>query len=76
MSIWLVVPEEEVLNLQTRAQSQDNVLHLDYALSALQVEMTDEVMDETTAFWAAPERPFRCACWYRHSHFCWRALGS
>jgi len=53
VSIWLVVPEEEVLNLQTRAQAQDNVLHLDDALSALQVEMTDEVMDETTAFWAA-----------------------
>lgn len=51
MSIWLVVPEEEVLSLQTRAQNQGNVLHLDDALSALQVEMTDEVMDETTAFW-------------------------
>ena len=53
VSIWLVVPEEEVLTLQTRAQAQDNVLHLDDALSALQVEMTDEVMDETTAFWTA-----------------------
>ena len=53
MSIWLVVPEEEVLTLQTRAQAQDNVLHLDDALSALQVEMTDEVMDETTEFWTA-----------------------
>ena len=47
------MPEEEVLTLQTRAQAQDNVLHLDDALSALQVEMTDEVMDETTAFWTA-----------------------
>ncbi|MEX0768846.1 MAG: RNA polymerase sigma factor RpoD [Microthrixaceae bacterium] len=52
MSIWLVVPQEEVASLQTRARSQGNILHLDDALSALQVEMTDEVMDETTSFWA------------------------
>ena len=53
MSIWLTVPEDEVLNLQTRADSHAGVLHVDDALSALRAEMTDEVMDETRSFWQA-----------------------
>ena len=53
MSIWLTVPEDEVLNLQTRADSHAGVLRVDDALSALRAEMTDEVMDETRSFWQA-----------------------
>jgi len=53
VSIWLTVPEGEVLNLQSRADSHAGVLHLDDALSALRAEMTDEVMDQTRAFWQA-----------------------
>ena len=53
MSIWLTVPEDEVRNLQRRAEAHQGVLQLDDALSALRAEMTDEVMDQTREFWQA-----------------------
>ncbi len=52
MSIWEGVPESEVTALQARADRNGGALGLDDALSALQVEMTDEVVDETREFWA------------------------
>ena len=51
MSIWEGVPESEVTALQARADRNGGALGLDDALSALQVEMTDEVVDETRDFW-------------------------
>ncbi len=53
MSIWQTVPDNEILGLQARAEEHGGVLLLDDALSALREEMTDEVVDETKAFWAA-----------------------
>ncbi len=53
MSIWQTVPDNEILGLQARADEHGGVLQLDDALSALREEMTDEVVDETKAFWAA-----------------------
>ncbi len=53
MSIWQTVPDNEILGLQARAEEHGGVLQLDDALSALREEMTDEVVDETKAFWAA-----------------------
>ena len=53
MSIWQTVPDNEIQALQTRADQDGGVLQLDDALSALQMEMTDQVVDETRDFWAA-----------------------
>jgi RNA polymerase primary sigma factor len=53
VSIWQTVPDNEILGLQARAEEHGGVLQLDDALSALREEMTDEVVDETKAFWAA-----------------------
>ncbi len=53
MSIWLTVPENEIAGLQARADEHGGELALDDALSALRAEMTDQVMDETRAFWDA-----------------------
>ncbi len=51
MSIWQTVPENEIAELQARADEHGGKLPLDDALSALREEMTDQVMDETRAFW-------------------------
>jgi RNA polymerase primary sigma factor len=51
VSIWQTVPENEIAGLQARAEQHGGVLQLDDALSALREEMTDQVMDETRAFW-------------------------
>jgi RNA polymerase primary sigma factor len=53
VSIWQTVPDTEIRALQHRAQQDGGVLQLDDALSALQMEMTDQVVDETRDFWAA-----------------------
>ncbi len=53
MSIWQTVPDNEIQALQTRADQDGGVLQLDDALSALRMEMTDQVVDETRDFWAA-----------------------
>lgn len=52
MSIWEQVSTEEIQALQQRAERGSGVLALDDALSALQMEMTDQVVDETRTFWA------------------------
>jgi RNA polymerase primary sigma factor len=51
VSIWLDVPENEIEQLQARADQHGGVLQIDDALSALRAEMTDQVMDDTRAFW-------------------------
>ena len=51
VSIWLNVPENEVRSLQARAEQHGGILSLDDALSALRAEMTDEIVDDTRAFW-------------------------
>ncbi|MEZ5237479.1 MAG: sigma-70 factor domain-containing protein [Microthrixaceae bacterium] len=51
MSSWDQVPDNEIQSLQSRADSASGVIMLDDALSALGVEMTDEVVDETREFW-------------------------
>jgi RNA polymerase primary sigma factor len=51
VSIWQQVPDSEVRSLQERAEQHGGVLSLDDALSALREEMTDQVVDETKAFW-------------------------
>jgi RNA polymerase primary sigma factor len=53
VSIWQTVPDNEILGLQARADEHGGVLQLDDALSALREEMTEEVVDETKAFWAS-----------------------
>ena len=53
MSIWQSVPENEIAGLQARADEHGGELSLDDALSALREEMTDQVMDDTRAFWEA-----------------------
>jgi len=53
VSIWLNVPENEVRSLQARAEQHGGTLSLDDALSALRAEMTDELVDDTRAFWQA-----------------------
>ena len=53
VSIWQTVPENEVQALQVRADSGGGVLSLDDALSALRLEMTAELVDETRVFWSA-----------------------
>ena len=53
MSIWQMVPENEIAGLQARADEHGGELLLDDALSALREEMTDQVMDDTRAFWQA-----------------------
>ena len=52
MSIWQTVPDNEIQALQHRADAHGGVLQLDDALSALRLEMTTEVVDETREFWA------------------------
>ena len=52
MSIWQSVPDNEIQALQQRADAHGGVLQLDDALSALRMEMTDEVVDETREFWS------------------------
>jgi RNA polymerase primary sigma factor len=52
LSIWEQVPAAEVHELQERADRAEQVLPLDDALSVLRMEMTDQVVDETKAFWA------------------------
>jgi RNA polymerase primary sigma factor len=52
VSIWQSVPDNEITALQHRADADGGVLQLDDALSTLRLEMTDEVVDETRAFWA------------------------
>ncbi len=53
MGIWQSVVESDIEMLAARAERSDGVLLLDDALSVLQLEMTDEVVDETVAFWSA-----------------------
>jgi RNA polymerase primary sigma factor len=53
VTIWDGVPESELTALQARADQNGGQLGLDDALSALRVEMTDEVVDGTREFWAA-----------------------
>ena len=52
LSIWEQVPPAEIVELQQRAEHADQVLSLDDALSVLRMEMTDQVVDETKAYWA------------------------
>ncbi|MFV0317936.1 MAG: RNA polymerase sigma factor RpoD [Microthrixaceae bacterium] len=52
MSIWEQVADREVIELQKRADGNSGSISLDDALSALQREMTTEVVDETREFWA------------------------
>src|SRR5690606_19931962 len=52
VTIWQQVSEDEVRNLQQRADQHGGTLSLDDALSALRVEMTDELVDQTKEFWA------------------------
>ena len=51
MPSWDKVPENEISALQARADAASGVILLDDALSALGVEMTDEVLEETRDFW-------------------------
>jgi RNA polymerase primary sigma factor len=51
VSIWDAVPEGEIEVLQARADAAGSELSLDDALSALAMEMTDEVVDATRDFW-------------------------
>ncbi len=51
MSIWEQMPPAEIQVLQQRADANGSVLMLDDALSALQMEMTDQVLDDTRSFW-------------------------
>ena len=51
LSIWEQVPTEEIDDLQRRADASGAVLPLDDALSALRMEMTDQVLDDTRTFW-------------------------
>ena len=51
MTVWQEVPESELRNLKARADEHGGVLLLDDALSALRMEMTSEVVDETRSFW-------------------------
>mgnify|MGYP005821181527 CR=1 FL=1 len=51
MSVWQQVPENELQSLKARADEHGGVLLLDDALSALRIEMTSEVVDETRTFW-------------------------
>ncbi len=51
MTVWQEVPESELRNLKAQAVEHGGVLLLDDALSALRLEMTSEVVDETRAFW-------------------------
>ena len=53
MTIWQQVSDDEVRNLQQRADRDGGTLALDDALSALRAEMTDELVDETRAFWSS-----------------------
>ena len=53
MSRWDGVSSEEVQQLEQRAVGAGNVLHLDDALSVLQLEMTDQLVAETRSFWDA-----------------------
>jgi RNA polymerase primary sigma factor len=53
VSVWQSVPEVEIKALQHRADAHGGELPLDDALSALRLEMTDEVVDDTRDFWAA-----------------------
>jgi len=53
VSIWKMVPDNEVTALQARADRHGGELSLDDALSALRREMTDEVVDATREFWSA-----------------------
>ncbi len=51
MTVWQEVSEDELRNLKARAEEHGGVLLLDDALSALRLEMTSEVVDETRTFW-------------------------
>ncbi len=52
MSIWQSVTDADIEMLVERAANDRGMLSLDDALSALGLEMTDEVVDQTVAFWA------------------------
>ena len=52
MSIWQSVADADIEVLAARAADDRNALSLDDALSTLGLEMTDEVVDQTVAFWA------------------------
>ena len=51
MSVWDQVADGEVIELQKRADANSGSISLDDALSALQREMTNEVLDDTRDFW-------------------------
>ncbi len=52
MSIWQSVKDADIEMLAARAATDCGALSLDDALSTLGLEMTDEVVDQTVAFWA------------------------
>jgi RNA polymerase primary sigma factor len=52
VSIWQSVTDADIEMLVERAANDRGMLSLDDALSALGLEMTDEVVDQTVAFWA------------------------
>ena len=53
MGIWQSVVESDIESLAARAEQADGVLHLDDALSVLQLEMTEEVVEQTVEFWSS-----------------------
>ncbi len=49
--MWDQVPDNEIAGLQARVDSACGVISLDDALSALGLEMNDEVVEESREFW-------------------------
>jgi RNA polymerase primary sigma factor len=52
VGIWQSVVDADIEMLAARAEQSDGVLLLDDALSVLQLEMTEEVVDQTVRFWS------------------------
>jgi RNA polymerase primary sigma factor len=52
VSIWQSVKDADIEMLAAQAATDCGALSLDDALSTLGLEMTDEVVDQTVAFWA------------------------
>lgn len=53
VTVWDRVSEADVSELQSLADSNGGQVSLDDALSALRMEMTQEVVDDTRVFWAS-----------------------
>jgi len=52
VGIWQSVLDADIESLAAIAAQADGVLQLDDALSVLQLEMTDEVVEQTVEFWS------------------------